>query len=241
LILRSSVDLESIGARLALVIPAYNEEDCIGTVVRGFRELTDAEIVVVDNNSQDNTAQIAREAGATVIHEARPGYGSACLGGLKYLKNREQGPPEVVAFADGDGANEPAELGVVTANVLAGHCDMVIGSRSVKAEPDSLTIPQRFGNRFACFLILIKFGVLHTDLGPYRAISWKSLLQIQMEDPDFGWTVEMQIKAAKYDLRVHEVDVQNYARIGGESKISGTARGVYLAGTKIISTILRYR
>jgi glycosyltransferase involved in cell wall biosynthesis len=236
-----SVDLQSIGTRLALVIPAFNEEECIATVVSGFRAVTDAEIVVVDNNSSDATAQRATEAGAKVIHESRPGYGSACLGGLRYLKNREQGPPEVVAFADGDGANEASELGQVVSPVLSGQLDMIIGSRPKKAEPNSLTLPQRFGNRLACFLIRVKFGVAHSDLGPYRAISWAGLEQIEMQDPDYGWTVEMQVKAAKHRLRVDEVDVRNYARIGGKSKISGTAKGVYLAGTKIISTILRYR
>ena len=207
----------------------------------GFRALTNAEIVLVNNNSTDQTAVLAKAAGATVVDERRPGYGSACLAGLEYLKNRSDGPPGIVVFADADGSNEPEDLPALVAPLLDKECDMVIGSRVKLAEPFSLTIPQRFGNRLACYLIKRKFGGRHTDLGPYRGILWSALTRIDMKDTDFGWTVEMQLKAAKHQLRVSECDVRNYARQGGKSKISGTVKGVVFAGTKIISTILRYR
>jgi glycosyltransferase involved in cell wall biosynthesis len=231
----------AVGSRVALVIPAFNEEDCVEAVIRGFRAVTDAEVVLVNNNSSDQTAVLAKTAGATVVDEARPGYGSACLAGLAYLAERTSSPPEFVVFADADGSNEPADFQDLLAPLLAETHDMVIGSRPHRAAPHSLTIPQRFGNRLACFLIARRFGGVHTDLGPYRAISWGALQQIEMEDTDFGWTVEMQIKAAKLKLRVTECDVLNYARKGGKSKISGTIKGVFFAGTKIISTIFKYQ
>lgn len=231
-----------MGSKLAIIIPAYDEEGAIGAVVEGFRRVTDAEIVVVDNNSADATADVARSAGATVVHESRPGYGSACLRGIAYLRNeRPGGPPAVVLFADGDGSNDPADLGRLVDPVARGLSDMVIGARPRLADGRSLTPPQRFGNVLACRLMNGLYGTHYTDLGPYRAIAWPALERIDMQDPDFGWTVEMQLKAAKHGLSVREVDVANHVRIAGKSKISGTVRGVYLAGAKIIGTIIKYR
>ena len=234
------MDIADIGLNLAIVIPAFNEEECIETVVSGFRAVTNAEIVVADNNSTDATAVIAEKAGATVIPAPQPGYGSACLAGLSYLAQREQGTPKVVAFADGDGANEPRELGEIVEPVMLDRADLVIGSRPKKAQSRSLTVPQKFGNILACRLIQLRFGAKYSDLGPFRAISWQALERIEMADKDYGWTVEMQVKAAKYGLRFEEVNVSNYARIGGQSKVSGTIKGVFFAGPKIISTILRH-
>ena len=234
--------------RLALIIPAYDEAGAIGTVVSGFAAITEPggapvldEIVVVDNNSADATADVASAAGATVIHEARPGYGSACLAGMRYLRDAAAGPPFAVVFADGDGSNDPADLPALVAPILAGTAELVIGARPRRADPGSLTLPQRFGNLLATRMLRHYFGAHFTDLGPFRAIRWDSLERIRMADPDFGWTVEMQVKAAKASLRMREVDVANRARIAGKSKVSGTLEGVYGAGTKIIGTILQHR
>ena len=235
------MDVTKIGRELAIVIPAFNEEECIAPVVRGFSSVTNAEIVVADNNSTDSTAALAKEAGATVVPAPHPGYGSACLAGLSYLAHRENGPPKVVAFADGDGANDPRELSQIVEPVMSGRVELVIGSRPKRADGGSLTVPQKFGNVLACRLIQLRYGAKYSDLGPFRTISWKALEQIEMADKDYGWTVEMQVKAAKFGLRFEEVDVANYARIGGESKVSGTIKGVFFAGTKIISTILRHQ
>lgn len=234
--------------RLALIIPAYDEAGAIGTVVSGFAAITEPggapvldEIVVVDNNSADATADVASAAGATVIHEARPGYGSACLAGMRYLRDAAAGPPFAVVFADGDGSNDPADLPALVAPILAGTAELVIGARPRRADPGSLTLPQRFGNLLATRMLRHYFGAHFTDLGPFRVIRWDSLERIRMADPDFGWTVEMQVKAAKASLRMREVDVANRARIAGKSKVSGTLEGVYGAGTKIIGTILQHR
>lgn len=234
--------------RISLIIPASDEEGSIGAVVSGFVRLVDPsgarlleEVVVVDNRSKDRTAELATAAGAVVVREERYGYGSACLRGIQHLAERAGGPPEIVVFADGDGSNEPADLPRLSGPIERGECDLVIGARSRSADPGSLTFPQRFGNVMASKLMNQLYGMHYTDLGPYRAISWSALTRIAMEDPNYGWTVEMQIKAAKAGLRVREVDVANYARTAGKSKVSGTVRGVVGAGNKIIRTILRYR
>jgi glycosyltransferase involved in cell wall biosynthesis len=242
-------DSSALATSVALIIPAFDEEGAIGAVVEGFRSVVTEggrssldEIVVVDNNSRDATAQRARDAGATVVHEPRPGYGSACLRGISYLAGeRPGGPPTVVVFADGDGSNDPADLEAVVAPLRAKECEMVIGARPRRADARSLTVPQRFGNVLACRLMNALFDMRYTDLGPFRSITWSALTLIDMQDPDYGWTVEMQLKAAQQKLAVREVDVANHRRIAGKSKVSGTVKGVYGAGTKIIGTILRYR
>jgi len=225
-----------------MIIPAVDEEGAIGGVVEGFRAtgLLD-EIVVVDNGSRDRTVEVARAAGATVIHEPARGYGSACLGGLAYLRGRPGGPPRAVVFADGDGANDPRDLAALLAPIEACRAELVLGSRVRRARASSLTVPQRFGNALACAMLKGLYGVEYGDLGPFRAITWRALELIDMRDRDFGWTVEMQVKVAKQALRFEEIDVENHERVAGESKISGTVRGVVFAGTKIISTIVRHR
>jgi glycosyltransferase involved in cell wall biosynthesis len=232
--------------RISMVIPAFDEEGAIGDVVSGFLSVERdgkrllEELVVADNRSTDRTAEIARQRGATVVREERPGYGSACLRGLAHLRERPSGPPEIVVFADGDGSNDPSDLLHLVQSIEAGESDLVIGARTRTADPGSLNLPQRFGNALATRLMNALYHVHYTDLGPFRAIRWPALERIEMQDPNYGWTVEMQIKAAK-SLRIREIDVKNHARTAGKSKVSGTVRGVVGAGVKILSTIARYR
>ncbi len=194
--------------------------------------------MVVDNGSTDGTAAVARAAGATVVREPRRGYGAACLAGLAHLRER---PPELVAFLDADASDDPAQLPEVLAPLLEGRADLVVGSRvrGVPA-PGSLTLPQVLGNRLAVALLVLLFGVRFTDLGPFRAIRWAALERLGMRDRGYGWTVEMQARAARAGLRAVEVPVRYRRRIG-RSKISGTVRGVIGAGAKILLTIARVR
>jgi glycosyltransferase involved in cell wall biosynthesis len=231
-----------VSAKVAVVIPALDEEDAIGPVVRDLVALgTLDEIVVADNGSTDRTAHRAREAGATVVSEPERGYGAACLRGIDHLRRRSRGHPDVVVFVDGDGSNVVEELPSLVAPILSGEAELVIGSRARRADPGSLTIPQKFGNVLATRLLRVLYGTRTTDLGPFRAVSWDALERLGMTDRNYGWTVEMQIKAAKRHLAVAEIDVQNRARIAGRSKVAGTIRGVTGAGFKIIYTILKYR
>lgn len=234
--------------RIATVTPALDEEGAIGQVVSELVRLTQEdgsrlveEVVVADNASRDRTAEVARAAGAVVVDAPIRGYGAACLSALGYLRDRSSGPPDVVVFVDGDGSNDAGELRLLVAPVLSGEADLVIGSRVRLSERGALTLPQRVGNRVAAGLLRLLYDARATDLGPFRAISWPALVRVGMEDLDYGWTVEMQVKAAKCNLRVVEVDVHNRSRVAGKSKVAGTLRGVVGAGTKIIYTILKYR
>lgn len=238
----------SATSRTSLIIPALDEEGAIGAVVAGFVALRDPagapaldEVVVADNGSRDRTAEVARAAGATVVEERRRGYGSACLRGLRHLAERAAGPPAIVVFADGDGSNAPGDLATLIAPLRSGVVDLVIGARVRPADRGALTFPQRFGNQLATGLIRSIYGARFSDLGPYRAVTWPALTRIGMVDPDYGWTVEMQVKAAKLGLRYTEVAVENRVRIAGRSKVAGTVRGVVGAGRKIIGTIIKYR
>ncbi|MBI4821970.1 MAG: glycosyltransferase family 2 protein [Deltaproteobacteria bacterium] len=231
--------------QVALIVPAKDEAGAIGGVVSGFkgvvvegRPALDV-IVVSDNGSKDGTAEIARAAGALVVSEPTPGYGRACLSAMAEL--RKIGPPSIVVFADGDGSNDPRDLPLLLAPILSGECDLVVGARPRLADPQSLTVPQRFGNVFACKLMRLVHGGHFTDLGPFRAIRWSALERLEMQDPTYGWTVEMQLKALKHHVPSREVDVRNHVRVAGRSKVSGTMRGVIGAGTKIVGTVLRYR
>ena len=220
--------------RVAAVIPAYNEESSVGLVLADLPRPLVERVVVCDNGSTDATARVAREAGAMVVEEPRRGYGAACLRALSAL---EPDPPGVVLFLDADRSDDATEAGTVLAPILDGGADFVIGSRALgEAEPGSLTPVQRFGNHLAASLLRHFYGVRATDLGPFRAIRWDSLRALRMRDRDFGWTVEMQVKAARRGLRTVEVPVSYRARIG-RSKISGTVRGTFLAGSKILGTI----
>lgn len=224
--------------RVSVVIPAFNEEKSIAHVLAAIPRGIIQEIIVVNNASTDSTASVARASGATVLHELRPGYGSACLCGIAYL---QENPPEIVVFLDGDFSDYPEEMPNLIAPIVEQNYGMVIGSRRLGvAESGSLTIPQKFGNWLATRLLWLWYRVKYTDLGPFRAIRFDALMSLKMEDTTYGWTVEMQLKAAKNNLRTTEIPV-NYRRRIGHSKISGTLKGVVLAGYKILFTLWRYR
>ncbi len=224
--------------KTVVIIPALNEENSIAKVIQEIPGVVN-EIVVVDNGSDDNTFQNAKNAGATVLSENRKGYGWACLKGMEYLK--KQGPaPEIVVFLDGDYSDYPSELTQVVAPIINNGMDMVIGSRALgRRENGSMTTPQIFGNWLATTLIRMFYGVKFTDLGPFRAIKYDSLMSLGMEDKTYGWTVEMQIKAAKKKLKSCEVAV-NYRKRVGVSKVSGTVKGTIMAGYKILWLIFKY-
>jgi glycosyltransferase involved in cell wall biosynthesis len=196
-----------------------------------------SEIIVVDNGSTDTTARVAKEAGATVLSEPTPGYGRACLKGIDYLK---QLPPEIVVFVDGDHSDYPEEIPGLLQPIMDGKADLVIGSRALgKKERGSMTPQQLLGNWLATRLLRLRFGITFTDLGPFRAIRFQRLLELNMQDKTYGWTVEMQLKAAKSGLTCVEVPVRYRRRIGF-SKISGTVKGTLMAGYKILHTIFKY-
>jgi len=222
-----------------VIIPAFNEENSVGNVIREIPMDVVSEVVVVNNNSNDQTAVQAAAAGATVLDEPIQGYGRACLRGITYAHNRQQ-KPDIIVFLDADYSDYPAELTDVIAPILADTADLVIGSRALgERQQGSMTPQQVFGNWLATRLIHWLYGVRFTDLGPFRAIRFTSLVALDMQDTTYGWTVEMQVKAAKLGLRSVEVPVRYRRRIG-HSKISGTLRGTVLAGYKILTTIARY-
>ena len=222
-----------------VIIPAFNEEKSIAKVIRDLPKNLVREIIVVNNNSTDATALVAREAGATVLLELRPGYGSACLQGLEHIADKIK-PPDIVVFIDGDYSDYPDQLPEVIEPIISGEAQIVIGSRAKgHSEKGSMTIPQVFGNWLATALIKILYGVSYTDLGPFRAIRYDALLQLNMCDTNSGWTVEMQIKAAKHKMKYAEVPVSYRKRIG-VSKVSGTVKGVFGAGFKILYLVIKY-
>jgi hypothetical protein len=195
-------------------------------------------VVVCDNRSSDGTAEVARQGGAVVVREDRPGYGSACLRALEYLRSND--PPDVVVFLDADFSDHPEELPRLIAPILEGRADVVIGSRVLgTADPGALLPQARMGNAVVCFLIRLLYGHRYTDLGPFRAIRWQALELLGMRDPDFGWTAELQVKALRHGLEVEEVPVSYRKRVG-VSKITGTLSGTLRAGYKILWTVLRY-
>ena len=221
-----------------VVIPAYNEESSLPSVLRDLPRPPVRRIVVADNNSTDRTADRARAEGAEVVPAPRQGYGSACLAGLAHV--RESGPPDIIVFIDGDYSDHPEELPSVIAPIVEGRADMVIGSRVLgEREPGALLPQARAGNVVACLLIRLLYRHRYTDLGPFRAIRWTALESLSMQDPDFGWTAEMQVKALRHGLRVVDVPVRYRKRVG-VSKITGTLKGTILAGYKILWTVFRY-
>ncbi|NEM99237.1 glycosyltransferase family 2 protein [Pontibacter burrus] len=228
-------------ARINVIIPAYNEEHSIGKVVAAIpAELVD-DVIVVNNNSTDATPAKALAAGATVLHEPRPGYGHACLKGIAHAAAKPvESRPDIIVFLDGDYSDFPEELPLVVQPIVDGTAEMVIGSRVLgKRESGSLLPQQLFGNWLATQLLRLLYKVNYTDLGPFRAIKLDTLLNLGMQDRTYGWTVEMQAKAAKKKTPYAEVPVSYRKRIG-KSKVSGTIKGSVMAGYKIIFTIFRY-
>ncbi len=220
---------------ISVIIPAYNEENSIGRVLNDLPKEKLKEIIVVNNASTDNTAEVARINGATVVEERRRGYGAACLRGISVVSDSD-----IVVFVDGDYSDYPEELDQLIKPITENRADFVLGSRMIYPESREALLPQaRYGNKLATFLIYIFFGYRFTDLGPFRAIRFDSLKQINMVDTDFGWTVEMQIKAIKNNLRIEEIPVHYRKRIG-ISKITGTISGTFKAGAKIMYTIFKY-
>ena len=220
-----------------MIIPAFNEEESIAKVIADIPKLV-SEVVVCNNNSTDQTKMRAEQAGATVVDQPISGYGNACLKGIEYLKNQDR-QPDIIVFLDGDYSDYPEQLPEVVAPIMQDQADLVIGSRLLgNRASGSMTFPQVFGNWLATTLMRWFYGVHFTDLGPFRAIRWESLIALDVQDKTYGWTVEMQVKAAKQKLRFTEIPV-NYKKRIGVSKVSGTIKGTVLAGYKILWTIFR--
>lgn len=219
------------------LIPALDEAESLPGVLGALEGRGLRRVVVVDNGSIDDTYALARAHGAVALHCGLRGYGSACLRGLRWMATD---PPDVVVFLDADGADDPDDLPALLAPIIAGDADLVIGSRvRGDAEAGALSPVQRFGNALSCTLVATFFGVSFTDLGPFRAITWTALQQLRMADRDWGWTVEMQAKAARRGVPCAEVPVRYRRRRFGRSKVSGSVVGSAKAGVKILWTIGR--
>lgn len=223
---------------IKVIIPAFNEEASIGKVISEIPDLV-SEIIVVSNNSSDQTETVAKMVGATVLREPQKGYGYACLKGLEYIASQEI-EPDIVVFLDGDYSDYSQDLHKIVAPIINNNMDLVIGSRVKRwREKGSMTFPQVFGNWLATSLMKLFFNAKFTDLGPFRAIKYKKLLALQMQDKTYGWTVEMQLKAIKKNYKYVEVPVHYKNRIG-TSKVSGTIKGAIFAGVKILGWIFKY-
>jgi glycosyltransferase involved in cell wall biosynthesis len=223
--------------KIVVIIPAYNEEASLPKVLAEIPKDLVAEVIVVNNNSSDATAKVAIQNGATCLDEPRQGYGYACLKGIEYAKNLEL---DIVVFIDADYSDFPAQMYDLVEPILSQNMDMVIGSRALgNKESGSMTPQQIFGNWLATRLIRLFYGVTYTDLGPFRAIRFDQLMAMKMEDKTYGWTVEMQLKAAKLKFKTCEIPV-DYRRRIGVSKVSGTIKGTIMAGYKILGWIFKY-
>jgi glycosyltransferase involved in cell wall biosynthesis len=223
---------------IKVIIPAYNEQDSIGKVVKDIPEIID-EIIVISNNSTDNTIINAKNAGATVLSENRKGYGYACLKGMDYISQQDI-KPAIIVFLDGDYSDYPEQLTEIIAPILNDDIDFVIGARVKELrENGSMTPQQVFGNWLATFLMKLFFNAKFSDLGPFRAIKYNQLLALNMEDKTYGWTVEMQLKVLKQKMSYIEIPVKYRNRIG-VSKVSGTVKGSIFAGIKILGWIFKY-
>ncbi len=223
---------------IKVIIPAYNEAGSIAMVVAAVPTFVD-EIIVVDNNSTDDTGRLAKEAGATVLLQPRAGYGNACLEGLAYLASQDR-LPAVVVFLDGDYSDYAEDMGELLEPIVQHNIDFVVGARVERLrEKNAMTSQQLWGNKLATFLMRMMYGSAFTDLGPFRAIKYDKLVALNMSDTTYGWTVEMQLKALRKKLSYTEVPVRYRNRIG-HSKISGTLKGTVLAGIKIIGWIFKY-
>ena len=221
-----------------VIIPAFNEQDSIANVISEIPSIV-SEIIVINNNSTDNTVAVAKKAGATVLTEIQKGYGYACLKGMEYVASQSE-LPDIIVFLDGDYSDYPEELTKIVTPILTENIDLVIGARVPELrEKDSVTPQQIFGNWLACFLMKLFFKAKFTDLGPFRAIKYDKLLALNMIDKTYGWTVEMQLKALKQQFSYTEVPVHYKKRIG-VSKVSGTIKGAIFAGVKILTWIFKY-
>lgn len=220
-----------------VIIPALNEQDALPLVLRDIPRPPVRRVIVADNGSTDRTAEVALKNGAEVVHEPERGYGAACLKALAHLA---ADPPDIVVFLDGDYSDHPDELLSLIDPIRAGDADMVVGSRTRgRQERGALSPQQRAGNAVACGALRLMYGVRYTDLGPFRAIGWGALQALGMQDRNYGWTIEMQIKAAQRGITYREVPVSYRQRIG-VSKVSGTVRGSVSAGAKILWLLGRY-
>lgn len=224
--------------QIDLIIPARNEAENMPALIAAIdavrHEARLRRVVLCDNGSTDDTAGLARAGGFEVIYEAQPGYGAACLAGLAHLR---ADPPDMVAFLDADLADDPGQLARLIEPIARGGADLSLGQRQKLAEPGALDPHQRFGNLMAVTLLRAITGHGYRDLGPMRVIRWRSLQQLTMVDRTWGWTIEMQYKAARHGLRIAEFDVPYRKRHAGKSKISGSLGGSFRAGTKIIATL----
>nr|WP_298792003.1 glycosyltransferase family 2 protein [uncultured Allomuricauda sp.] len=225
-------------AEIKVIIPAVNEGESIGKVVSGLPKSV-SEIIVVNNGSTDDTIENAEKAGATVLTENQRGYGFACLKGMNYIAQQSK-QPDVIVFIDGDFSDYPDELDKVVAPILENDMDFVVGARKKSLrEPGSMTPQQVFGNWLATFLMKLLFRASFTDLGPFRAIKYEKLKELDMQDKTYGWTVEMQLKILRKKMSYTEVPVRYKRRIG-VSKVSGTVKGTIFAGIKILGWIFKY-
>lgn len=221
-----------------VIIPVYNEADAIGNVINEIPKHIVRHIVVCNNGSKDDTSTVAKQHGAIVVDQPLKGYGNACLKGMEYIASLSQ-KPNIIVFLDGDYSDYPEEMTSLILPITSGQADMVIGSRALGDLEDGAMMPQQiFGNWLATTLIKKIYNYHFTDLGPFRAIKYESLMQMEMEDKTFGWTVEMQVKAAKLKMKTTEIPVRYRKRIG-KSKVSGTLKGTILAGHKILWTIFK--
>lgn len=224
--------------KIAIVIPAYNEKDSIGSVLSAIPSEFKSQTVVVNNNSTDDTFEIVNNLGFSVITEKRPGYGSACLAGVAFAKRNFKF--DTLVFLDGDFSDFPEDIYKLIQKQIDTNADLVIGSRNLgEAEHGSLMPQAKFGNWLATTLMNLFTGSEFTDLGPFRLIKRSAYDLIAMKDTNYGWTMEMQIKAMKIGLKCSEVSVRYRKRIG-ISKISGTVKGSFLAGYKILLTLFKY-
>ncbi|WP_121666365.1 glycosyltransferase family 2 protein [Mesonia aquimarina] len=224
--------------KISVIIPAFNEAESIALVIQEIPSFVD-EVIVVSNNSTDKTEENAHQAGATVLREPRKGYGYACLNGMNYLAE-EKNKPDIVVFLDGDYSDFPEELSKIVNPIITENKDFVIGARVKRLrESGSMTFPQIFGNWLATTLMKLFFQAKFTDLGPFRAIKYTKLLALDMEDKTYGWTVEMQLKVLKKKYSYVEIPVHYKNRIG-VSKVSGTVKGAFMAGVKILGWIFKY-
>lgn len=221
-----------------VIIPAFDEEAAIGNVINDIPKEWVRDIIVANNNSKDRTGIVAKEAGATVVFEGKSGYGIACLKGMEYVANKKI-KPDIIVFLDGDYSDFPEQIIELVAPIIDDNMDMVIGSRAIGDLEKGAMMPQQlFGNWLATSLIKLIYKYSFSDLGPFRAIKYDSLLALDMKDKNYGWTVEMQVKAAQQKMKCTEIPVKYRVRIG-TSKVSGTIKGTIMAGYKILWTIFK--